>query len=473
MNFIKQTFSILITILLVCCLSISDVYAATINAESASYSHVSAAIDSASHGDTVVIPAGNATWSSQLLITKFVTLQGSGTDSTVITGNTGSDWLIKFSLSSVASVNLPFGLNNFKIDFGHPLKVYNSSTSYTVDKFRVHDMVFVNCSAATFEIHGFINGVIDSNTFTGYPHFDNYGVHAPSWNYSATNNPWEPGSSHNVYYEDNTFTLTNTRPSAFGSGGHGGRWCFRYNDFSSNVTLSPWLDAHGNQTSGIRGTMGLEFYGNDLTSLPDGKGLTTVDQRGGQGFVFFNRAPGSFTADSSIREEVHDDNCNSGVDVGTQHVHDSYYWNTRNGKGTLYGAHLVQNDCDCSVSKNTNPCDDEEDGYSLNEDDEFFNQNDNFDGSSGIGYGTVEQMNNITPTTTGVGFWVGTSPTSISDDNVGCNPTTPISGTLYRWDGDSWEAYYTPYTYPHPLRGANRGVNEESLTPPGGLRVVE
>jgi len=36
---------------------------------------------------------------------------------------------------------------------------------------------------------------------------------------------------------------------------------------------------------------------------------------------------------------------------------------------------------------------------------------------------------------------------------VGTNPSTPISGTLYKCtSANTWTAYYTPYTYPHPLR---------------------
>lgn len=86
-----------------------------------------------------------------------------------------------------------------------------------------------------------------------------------------------------------------------------------------------------------------------------------------------------------------------------------------------------------------------------------------FNGSAGVTCGTTAQMNAITPATTGVGFWVPTNIdtmpcTEVLANNIkqteGVAPVTPITGTLYKWDGDSWEAFWIPYQYPHPLRGS-------------------
>ncbi len=61
-----------------------------IAAANASYSAVSEAIAAAQPGDTVVVPSGKATWSSQLIITKSLSLIGAGAGSTVITSGIGN-----------------------------------------------------------------------------------------------------------------------------------------------------------------------------------------------------------------------------------------------------------------------------------------------------------------------------------------------------------------------------------------------
>ena len=57
--------------------------AATIAAASCSSLHVQTAITSAAAGDTVVVPAGNCTWTSTVRITsKALTLRGAGVGAT-------------------------------------------------------------------------------------------------------------------------------------------------------------------------------------------------------------------------------------------------------------------------------------------------------------------------------------------------------------------------------------------------------
>jgi hypothetical protein len=78
-----------------------------------------------------------------------------------------------------------------------------------------------------------------------------------------------------------------------------------------------------------------------------------------------------------------------------------------------------------------------------------------FTGADGVGVGTTAQMNAITPTKIGVGFWV--------TDQGTWNNNTAGSGMLYTWQVDpvtkvpTWEPTYTPYQYP-AIQGAGAAI---------------
>ena len=97
---------------------------------------------------------------------------------------------------------------------------------------------------------------------------------------------------------------------------------------------------------------------------------------------------------------------------------------------------------------------------------DYFVRGTSFDGSSGVGEGTHAQMNAITPTKTGVGFWV-------TDEGTWNNGGSG-SGQLYVWTGSTWKLTYTPFTYPHPLRsGSYKSIPTSSTLPaPTNLRVI-
>lgn len=79
---------------------------------------------------------------------------------------------------------------------------------------------------------------------------------------------------------------------------------------------------------------------------------------------------------------------------------------------------------------------------------DYFNEIASFNGTSGVGISTRAQMDAITPTLPGVGFWV------TDEGNWNATAAADESGQLYTWNGSAWVLKYVPYTYPHPLRGA-------------------
>jgi hypothetical protein len=94
-----------------------------------------------------------------------------------------------------------------------------------------------------------------------------------------------------------------------------------------------------------------------------------------------------------------------------------------------------------------------------------------FTGSVGVGAGTLAAR--PTTCTTGVGYWATNQSITNLTGMVGVDPATPVSGTLYKCTAtNTWTAFYTPYTFPHPL--TTGGLPPPPLkepNPPGVIQV--
>jgi len=292
------------------------------------------------------------------------------------------------------------------------------SATMVITQFRVDHCVFQNGYRIPISFRGEIYGVIDNNV-----------IHGSTREFAFNKDTWENltfnfGTENNRYYEDNViYTYAgDTAPE----GGLGGRYCFRYNTFNhlSTSGANPWFDMHGNMgPGGNHGTMGAEIYGNTIDM--NNKSHTFFDQRGGKLIAFNNSASNVKGINGAKAREEYDDYLNppeTNPARQPQHVSDSYYWNQSVNGSVRYNYHISET-LDYGGTTGVVP----------RWDVHCFKEVENFDGSSGIGVGPLSQRPSYC-TTEGVAWWA-------TDENK-----------LYRWKNGRWELYYTPYTYPHPLR---------------------
>lgn len=443
------------TILLLLLLSCNS-YAATINAASCSQTDVQAAITAAEDGDTIRVPAGVCTWDNNIVITKSLKIIGSGKNVTQIVSNytavspgitfTKGNFLVVFAPAIVAS-DTQFRISGFTFDLNNKcggIYLNNNDPLHIPTKIRVDNNIIKNATNPNGTMRGIIvqtmYGVIDNNVFENCRQtIDSFGNDDTSWK----NLTYEYGTANNIYYEDNTFVISNVAHDA----GMGSRYCARYNNYTFTPTdynIGPWLMAHGNQPNGNTATMGMELYGNILTSSVRG-GIFCL-HRGGKAVIFNNKiiTGGSFSA--SAREE-YSDSLNppaSGPTGQPQHVSDSYYWNNSYNSKIInfIASNFTQNNIE----------------YQLTENIDFYNYNTSFNGTTGIGAGTL--ANRPTTCNPNVGYWATNQLIDDISGMVGANSVTPISGTLYKCTStNTWTEFYSPYTYPHPLRSLNKPTN--------------
>jgi hypothetical protein len=230
-RFIVQATFVILSIILLC---ISNANAATINAASCSKSHVQAAIDSASNGDAILVPAGNCTWTSTLSLDKNLTIQGAGRDSTLIT-RTGTAISIGTTTSRVTGIGFYVGGNT-----------YSGMISAAGKGWRIDHCKFIgttggNNYAVLAQSSSYANlpaGLVDNNYFylirvvhNGINDFDT--EQHKAWVYDAP-----LGTSDAVYIEDNVWEASGEIGQAVDAN-RGGKYVFRFNNLTNN-----YIEAH-------------------------------------------------------------------------------------------------------------------------------------------------------------------------------------------------------------------------------------
>lgn len=241
---------------------------ATIIAASCSQADVQTAVDSASDGDVVAMPAGNCTWAARggsgagsknglYINNKQIYLKGAGKNLTVITdGTTSSDWN--------AGLIYITGSKNFEIsDFTITGHVYHGISAYiSARDWKIHDMKLVgktNQKLTGIYIEGINNGTpygivykcefIDSKV-------DYMGRGTADW---LTDSPL--GTANTNFIEDCTFSRTADDSGLAVDSNNGGRWVVRHNTFDDTHVF-----AHALGTA-PRGSRFYEIYNNVFRAM--------------------------------------------------------------------------------------------------------------------------------------------------------------------------------------------------------------
>jgi len=454
-------------------------HAGTINAASCSLTDISSAISSAFPGDTVQVPAGTGScvWNGTLTVTKGVKLIGPGANNLTITNAydcTGSEKMITYTPDNPAANN-PFRISGFTFDGGGKCPILLLDVSNSNDpqiNIRIDHNVFQNTKPNDTTLgvsitNGGAWGVIDNNTLSGYIPVRNDNGGGKAWwdNWNGINY----GSSENLYFEDSIINITGIVTDCQESE----RYAFRYNTISMTDSAYPMFDLHGNSTWAYS-CFGGEIYGNNVVSTVYQK---LNQQRGGKMIVFDNNCTdcnGAFYAQVRTEQygvQVTANPCPDGSgnycakDGAYEQVSDSYYWNNLMAYTVAYhqGTTDVQNTYGGSGGTVPPPALDTPLGG-----------RDFFDTTTSPGITCGSPGNRPATCSTGQGFWATNQSPSDLHGLVGKSPLTPISGTLYKCTTPNvWTAYFTPYTYPHPLRTSGDLADGDTVAPapPSGLVV--
>lgn len=464
---------------LVACLGLlaSTLVGGVVTAVSCSGADVQAAINSATNGDTVFVPSGSCTWTTAVSIpnTKGITLQGAGIDVTTIVDSIATDNTLTVNVKNGNALAVVTGFTfdaNQTNKTGSFSEVSVDTTLDSVDSFRIHRNKITNILRRGINVISSgppISGLIDRNTIC--PVQTNQAAQTISLfgdndeGYEPFGRPVSFGSNSSVYVEDNTFCTAPPNDGPFDAYS-GIRYVFRFNTVNFGTVAH-----HGTWSAARRAVVHCEIYGNTINDNGTPSATGAIQSRDSTCMIFDNIISGSYGAGLNIVTFRNERSCSGpgvfGICDGTSTWDENQMGQSGYacvdqvghkfgadpvadmGANTLIGTYVWNNFWNGSLTnliRYTGGCAAEDTHVAANRD--FYNQTATFNGTVGIGRGTIASR--PATCTTGVAYW--------ATDEGSWNTINPgADGQLYKCTAtNTWTLYYVPYAYPHPLTGANK-----------------
>ena len=289
-------------------------------AASCDQNDVQNAINAATDGDIVEVPAGNCTWDKKATVTKGIFIKGAGARQTIITATAIAGTLFDVDLA----LKKNFRISGFGFS-GNASWAYitldGSFSSVRVDHIDFEGIlgsrgVMLNYYGGHAE-HG-ITGLFDHLNITSHSQktfLQLYGTN------NAWNRPDNYGSGDFIFLEDNNVSGTGGATLNFVDGECGARFVARNN----NLVNAGILYHDTGSTPGCRSTRLVEIYDNNFScsiSRYPSCGWTAMSFRGGTGVYYNNKIP------SNTGGAVGYDN-GAATQLWRSYTQGGFPWNTR------------------------------------------------------------------------------------------------------------------------------------------------